>query len=99
MNTHPGLTDRPIYLDYNATTPTDPRVVDATLPYVTTHFGKPRPQRRGTVIIEANYRWHRRATSGHDLPQPIPTRADWACRRFVSSRVLPERTARPTPAC
>ncbi|MCW6006571.1 cysteine desulfurase [Micromonospora sp. CPCC 205371] len=41
MNTHPGLTDGPIYLDYNATTPTDPRVVDAMLPYLTTHFGNP----------------------------------------------------------
>lgn len=24
---HPGLADGPIYLDYNATTPVDPRVV------------------------------------------------------------------------
>jgi cysteine desulfurase len=41
MNTHPGPTGGPIYLDYNATTPTDPRVVDAMLPYLTTHFGNP----------------------------------------------------------
>ena len=25
---HPGLLGRPVYLDYNATTPVDPRVVD-----------------------------------------------------------------------
>lgn len=31
----------PIYLDYNATTPVDPRVVDACLPYLTEHFGNP----------------------------------------------------------
>lgn len=30
-----------IYLDYNATTPTDPRVVEALLPYLTEHFGNP----------------------------------------------------------
>lgn len=32
---------RPIYLDYNATTPLDERVVEAMLPYLRTHFGNP----------------------------------------------------------
>jgi cysteine desulfurase len=40
-STHPGLAHCPIYLDYNGTTPVDPRVVDAMLPYLTTHFGNP----------------------------------------------------------
>lgn len=31
----------PIYLDYNATTPLDERVVEAMLPYLRTHFGNP----------------------------------------------------------
>ena len=31
----------PIYLDYNATTPVDPVVVDALLPYLREHFGNP----------------------------------------------------------
>ena len=32
---------RPIYLDYAATTPVDPRVVDAMLPWLGEHFGNP----------------------------------------------------------
>jgi cysteine desulfurase len=39
--THPGLVDGPIYLDYNATTPVDPRVVEAALPWFSHHFGNP----------------------------------------------------------
>ncbi|WP_420120166.1 cysteine desulfurase family protein [Nakamurella sp.] len=39
--THPGLIDGPIYLDHNATTPIDPAVVAAMLPWLTTGFGNP----------------------------------------------------------
>jgi len=35
------MTTRPIYLDYNATTPLLPEVVDAMLPYLREHFGNP----------------------------------------------------------
>jgi cysteine desulfurase len=35
------MTDRPIYLDYNATTPLDPAVLEAMLPYLRDQFGNP----------------------------------------------------------
>ena len=31
----------PIYMDYHATTPADPRVVEAMVPFFTQHFGNP----------------------------------------------------------
>lgn len=42
MSVHSGpLPERPIYLDYLATSPVDPRVVDACVPFLATHFGNP----------------------------------------------------------
>jgi cysteine desulfurase len=38
---HPALVGGPVYLDYNATTPIDPRVTEAMLPYLTGGFGNP----------------------------------------------------------
>lgn len=35
------MSDEPIYLDHNATTPVMPEVVDAMLPYLREHFGNP----------------------------------------------------------
>jgi len=35
------MTTRPIYLDYSATTPVDPRVVDKMVPWLYEHFGNP----------------------------------------------------------
>lgn len=36
---------KPVYLDYNATTPVDERVVERMLPYFTQHFGNPSSKR------------------------------------------------------
>ncbi|GAA2622456.1 cysteine desulfurase family protein [Streptomyces vastus] len=38
---HPHPAPDPIYLDYNATTPVDPRVIRASLPYLGEYFGNP----------------------------------------------------------
>ncbi|MGP4027371.1 cysteine desulfurase family protein [Actinomadura sp. 3N407] len=38
---HPGLAGGPVYLDYNATTPVDPRVAEAMAPHLTGLFGNP----------------------------------------------------------
>ncbi len=35
------MSEQPIYLDYNATTPVDTRVLEAMLPYLREHFGNP----------------------------------------------------------
>jgi cysteine desulfurase len=46
-----------IYLDHAATTPTDPAVVEAMLPYFTSSFGNPSSvYRLGTVSLEAVHR-------------------------------------------
>lgn len=41
MPVRPGPDGGPVYLDHNATTPVDPRVVEAMLPFLTGGFGNP----------------------------------------------------------
>ncbi len=50
------MANLPIYLDYNATTPVDTRVVEAMLPYLREHFGNP----------SSNHVYGQRAKAGVD---------------------------------
>ena len=43
----------PIYLDYNATTPIDPKVAEAMLPFVHQHYGNPSSSHRLGVTAHA----------------------------------------------
>lgn len=47
------LNDHPIYLDYAATTPVDPRVLQAMLPYFSDEFGNPSSVHRYGQLAEA----------------------------------------------
>jgi cysteine desulfurase len=53
-----NVTNDPIYLDYNATTPLLPEVLEAMLPYLREHFGNPSSghvygQRARSAVVEA----------------------------------------------
>ncbi|WP_017597517.1 aminotransferase class V-fold PLP-dependent enzyme [Nocardiopsis lucentensis] len=54
LPTHPGLAAGPVYLDHNATTPVDPRVVEAMTPHLSEQFGNPSSSHRyGSAPQEA----------------------------------------------
>jgi cysteine desulfurase len=48
------MSERTIYLDHAATTPLDPRVLEAMLPYLTEHYGNPSSiHRQGRAALQA----------------------------------------------
>jgi cysteine desulfurase len=54
---------RPIYLDHNATTPVDPQVVAACLPFLAEHFGNPSSGHEYGQVAHAAVRDARRAVA------------------------------------
>ena len=68
---HPALRGRPIYLDYNATTPVDPAVVEALIPYLTREFGNPSSSHIYGVAANAGLDLAR-----HQLAQLLGTSAE-----------------------
>ena len=52
----------PIYLDYQATTPIDPRVLDKMMPFLTNEFGNPHS-------VEHNFGW--KAEAAIDVDKPL----------------------------
>ncbi len=53
-----------IYLDYNATTPIDPEVAEAMLPYVHDHFGNPSSGHSFGLAARRGVDWARRQVAG-----------------------------------
>ena len=53
--------NRPVYLDNQATTPCDPRVVAVMLPFFTEHFGNPHSAEHAMGQWTPRPRWRRRA--------------------------------------
>jgi len=54
----------PVYLDHNATTPVDPAVIAAAVPYLTTHFGNPSSGHRYGLVARQAVDEARQQTAG-----------------------------------
>ena len=63
---------RAIYLDSQATTPLDPRVLDAMLPYMTQMYGNPHSRTHAYGWEAADVVEEGRAKVAHPNPNPQP---------------------------
>lgn len=109
MQKHPGLEGGPIYLDYNATTPVDPAVVEAMLPYLALHFGNPSSAHRyGHAAHEAVDTARRRVahllgcmpgeiifTGGGSESDNLAIRGVALARRHVGNHIITQVTEHP----
>lgn len=64
------LAEGPIYLDYNATTPVDPAVTEAMLPYLTGGFGNPSSDHHYATAPRAAL-WHAREQVAALIGAPV----------------------------
>lgn len=64
---------KPIYLDYNATTPNDPEVISAMLPFLEEHFGNPSSSHQYGRIAKEALEYARKQTASllNCLPDEI----------------------------
>ena len=104
---------RPVYLDFHATTPVDPRVLDAMLPYFTEQFGNPasRQHAYGWECAEggrhralAGRRAHRRQlrprSSSRAAPaNPTTSRSRVPCTRCAIAAITSSRWRPSTSRC
>ena len=61
----------PIYMDYSATTPVDPRVADKMIPYLREQFGNPGVAQPHVWLGAQKKRWKRRAGMSPRWSMPI----------------------------
>lgn len=87
------LDAKPIYLDYAATTPVDPRVVHAMLPFLYENFGN--PASRSHAYGWAATSWAQKTNAS----APCVTACWRACRRWSARRsLLPHQRGVDLPA-
>ena len=84
---------KPVYFDYSATTPVDPRVVDKMVPWLYEHFGNP-----ASRSSAAERDCARRARRSHRSAGTCTIPSDASpCIRYPSASFKASATARPQP--
>src|SRR3569832_1952876 len=91
----------PIYMDYGATTPVDPRVVEAMIPWLGAHFGNPasRSHAWGWEAEEAVEKARQQVADRYKTKHnKKPTKTTQNRAKSCGPRVPPNRTTSPSRA-